>query len=560
MSHALHVFRKDVRRLRWAIAAWIAVVVGLQVLKIAGPGLSFDSLGLQIVMATLSELLMLIEILALALIVSALVHDEPLVGADAFWLTRPIGARALLAAKVSFAALFLIVSPTVADATAVAVMSGNMPLALRAVPAFALTQTLWVSLLIALAALTPSLTRFVLTLVGGIAAVTVGLSLFTTVVILTASEDSSGYPPSMLSDPTSGVVLTMLVTCAAFVVIAYQYRNRRAGRAAAIGAIGLICAVAIADVWPWHFARPAEPDPGSWAGDAAGTPAALDTAVAPQAWSEAGIGRTASRRFVAAPVRLMGMPPTYAAESTGIRARVAYPDGAILESATARGIGVQLPEDGPSDRTRRLQSALGSSRIVSYDDGRRGMWPTVLSVGDREYERYGTIPGHLTATVDFFLSRSRLVGAMPVAARATMQAGSSGFELLRVVRRPDGYTVLLRRTDVRPFSRPAIPKQYEFVLRNAARGEAVFGDVQPASNPGLHASWFLLGGFTVETGGTAVGFDLVDMIGQFPSRGLVTAARPIDAVWLDEADLAVIETVYAGRVTRTLTVDGFRMR
>jgi hypothetical protein len=58
MSHMLHVFRKDVGRLRWAMAAWIAVVVGRQVLMMAGPALSFDSLGLQIVIANVSELLM----------------------------------------------------------------------------------------------------------------------------------------------------------------------------------------------------------------------------------------------------------------------------------------------------------------------------------------------------------------------------------------------------------------------------------------------------------------------------------------------------------------------
>jgi len=48
MSHVLHVFRKDVRRLRWAIAAWIAVVIGREIVRIAGPALSFESIGLQI--------------------------------------------------------------------------------------------------------------------------------------------------------------------------------------------------------------------------------------------------------------------------------------------------------------------------------------------------------------------------------------------------------------------------------------------------------------------------------------------------------------------------------
>src|SRR5439155_25164007 len=100
MSHVLHVFKKDVRRLRWVIIAWIAVFVARLIFKTAGAELSFDAMRLQFVVGNVSELLLFSEILLLALIVSGLVHDEPLVGADAFWLTRPIGARTLLAAKL----------------------------------------------------------------------------------------------------------------------------------------------------------------------------------------------------------------------------------------------------------------------------------------------------------------------------------------------------------------------------------------------------------------------------------------------------------------------------
>jgi hypothetical protein len=47
---------------------------------------------------------------------------------------------------------------------------------------------------------------------------------------------------------------------------------------------------------------------------------------------------------------------------------------------------------------------------------------------------------------------------------------------------------------------------------------------------------------------------------EFPARGDSAATPPIDAAWLDGADIVVIETAYAGRVTRTLSVDGFKMR
>ena len=70
MSHVLHVFRKDVRRLRWALLAWIAVVVARLILKTAGAELSFGAVGLQIAVANVGDLLLFVELMLLALIVS----------------------------------------------------------------------------------------------------------------------------------------------------------------------------------------------------------------------------------------------------------------------------------------------------------------------------------------------------------------------------------------------------------------------------------------------------------------------------------------------------------
>jgi hypothetical protein len=48
------------------------------------------------------------------------------------------------------------------------------------------------------------------------------------------------------------------------------------------------------------------------------------------------------------------------------------------------------------------------------------------------------------------------------------------------------------------------------------------------------------------TAGATVGFDIVDVGGQFPSRSRAAAMPPIDTTWLDGAGLAVIETACAG--------------
>ena len=562
MNQMLHVFRKDGRRLRWAIVAWIAVVVAGLILKTYGAEFSFGAVGLQIVVSNVSDLLLFIQILLLALIVSGLVHDDPLVGPDAFWLTRPIGRFALLSAKLLFAAVVLVLVPMIGESIAVAAISGDLRLALLAAAAYGFSQTLWVSLLLALAAVTPSLMRFLMTLVGSVATVAVGLTLLVTVLLLTTSLDETGYTESVLVDGTSGVLVTLLMTCAALLAVGYQYRHRRAWRAVAIGVVGLIAAVVISDRWPWRFALPAEPDPGAWVQDAALSPAVLDSSAAPRISDEFAMSRAAvSRKQVAALVRLAGFPPAYSADRIGTKTRVEFPDGTILESAQAIGVGVQLPATELSARTARLQSSLGKLRLLSRAEDRWSTWPVLLSVDGQAYERYGSVPGRLTTMISFFMYRSRQMGAIPLAPHASLQDGPR-FEVLRVLRRPDGCTVLVRRIGAASLSRPSVPKHYDFVLRNAARGEAVLGQTQPLSAPGPRvASVFIPGGISMGSASPAFGFDLVVEVTEFPARGEETAATPpIDAAWLDGADIVVIETAYAGRVTRTLTVDEFKMR
>jgi hypothetical protein len=88
----------------------------------------------------------------------------------------------------------------------------------------------------------------------------------------------------------------------------------------------------------------------------------------------------------------------------------------------------------------------------------------------------------------------------------------------------------------------------------------VLGDNEQITNGSL--SFFnvvLFGGWSVE-GRSASGFGFFDRVERYPARSTFTTAGQIDAGWLADADLAVIETVYAGRVSRSLVVEGFRMR
>ena len=88
----------------------------------------------------------------------------------------------------------------------------------------------------------------------------------------------------------------------------------------------------------------------------------------------------------------------------------------------------------------------------------------------------------------------------------------------------------------------------------ARRGEVLTGDGEFMTVDGLHiGNWF------VSNPVVGPGFSFVHLGTHYPPRERFGSAPPIDAVWLDGADLAVVETVYAGRVTRSIVAEGFKM-
>jgi hypothetical protein len=102
-------------------------------------------------------------------------------------------------------------------------------------------------------------------------------------------------------------------------------------------------------------------------------------------------------------------------------------------------------------------------------------------------------------------------------------------------------------------------RQFYYVLVNRGRGEAIAGD-----NEGMMplGQWNLAGAlFGISIEGGTQGFSVWTQTLRYPTRAQsASGARQIDRAWLDAAELVVIESAYAGHVTRTIDVQGFRMR
>jgi hypothetical protein len=154
MHLMLHIFRKDVRRLWWAVAATLLLLAALA---------QQDRWRADYVVGSTEGWLNLLLPLAWCCLIALVVNEEPLVDDREFWMTRPYRWPTLLGSKLLFVALFIHVPCFVADA-AVLAFRGFQPLAY-------LPQLLWKQIVlaavltipaIALAALMKNIAHFLL--------------------------------------------------------------------------------------------------------------------------------------------------------------------------------------------------------------------------------------------------------------------------------------------------------------------------------------------------------------------------------------------------------------
>ena len=105
MKQALHIFKKDVRRL-WLLISILIVTIVLFALELN------LRIGLRWTSNSLAELLVVPLIWFL---ISLAIHEESLPGENQFWLTRPYDRRSLLLAKIMMAVVVVALPVFIAD-------------------------------------------------------------------------------------------------------------------------------------------------------------------------------------------------------------------------------------------------------------------------------------------------------------------------------------------------------------------------------------------------------------------------------------------------------------
>jgi len=236
---------------------------------------------------------------------------------------------------------------------------------------------------------------------------------------------------------------------------------------------------------------------------------------------------------------------------TSVDSRFELPNGFVISSTQIGDHPVKRETKRPSSDLARLQAILGPVRFLSdFDEESHISMPVLFTIDRTLYERYGREPGRLTATLDFYLRQSTLVGSLPFREGAVLHAGRRWFMVAQSQAAGRCCRVLNRWSDVAPLWASDDSVVYEFILRNQRAGEAIVGK----------ADWFRelaslqfgsMSVGTIERSDTLFHSTVLNYQPQDPLR--------LNRDWLADADVAVIQTRYAGDITRPLTVERFIM-
>ena len=240
MNLVWHIVKKDFTRLRLPLLLWTCVQLG----QIAFSERMFSSASLDGEWFNGQWALLVgltfLELTVCYIMVAALVLEDPLVGTQMFWVTRPVSGGRLLAAKLVGAAVFFILWPVLVGLPWWLYCGfGLHDIGPAAVQTMELKAVIVVPVLM-LAALTGQSSRFLLWSLVACVAVPVGTGLV------------AYYLPKDL--PKELITTKVMLACGVgFVstctVIWLQYRSRRLVRSIGVTVAGAVVAVLVGLFW-----------------------------------------------------------------------------------------------------------------------------------------------------------------------------------------------------------------------------------------------------------------------------------------------------------------------
>ena len=551
MTLVAHLIGAELGRFKWLLLGWLVIEATATTLSGIQPTFSararlFELIGI------VTNLLWLAEFLLFIVMIPLVVQADPLVGTDAFWMTRPIPPRALLSAKGIFLAVVVAVAPIVAESAVMIAYRVPLTDVSRVAVQNAVYQMLWLTIIMAAASVTPTLARYALLFAGA----AIGLALLEAVTQLIQTSIGRHVPllPAFPepANPTASLMLLLLLTAAALGMIAVQYATRSWVRSAPVGVVAVILAIYASGHWRWEFfgGPPVVPQ---WAQEQSALQLfSIPGTVKAEPPSDY-FGSKNALRSVRAQVRLGALPAGWSARAKLEGGKLQLLDGRRVTSWGIYATHVLMAgEAAPGsllsetllDVDRSLDSGPEEDEAI-----------VVLSLLDHELTRLGQAHGRYDGRFRIELTHHEVEAIVPLKLGAVHQRGAFRIRIDAV--RRDGLrsvSVLAHESAASSiFDREGQPARL-YYLRNPQRREAILGrtNYQSTGTPIPRALPMAIHN-DEQTGFSARAAEL-----SFGSHRRQAESDPaLDDGWLAGAELIIVRASDRGAVERTLAIDDF---
>ena len=563
MNLTLHLIANDFRYLRLYLSLWSGLVILQAVLIGAFPQHAPGEWRGILSLSSLSWPLAILKVCLLTVIVSQLVQKDSTVGSTAFWLSRPIAAKRLLASKLIFLLVAVVLPVLVVEIFLLSVRGVIPEDILRSVPQIVFLHILPVAVAMMLASVTSNLPRLIF--LGVIALVALPLLWFVlsylfTAVSGTVTVENDDVPLTMPIPPPSyssfliGILLVLVGTSGA--VVAHQYLTRRTMLSRALFFSGVLVALLSMGFWSRHIW---ETESGSDSGILDPTQVATriegkSLVFAPVTESLPVFDLAGEKKMLLrGDIALDDFPPGVVVLPAQISANLVLPSGESLARHVSHGSYAFMATFpfGPDRRlTREKAESLGQTLgDVEFLDGGQ-MWgdgpPELFAISDDLYERYKGVRTVYSAEVDYLVQKDEIT-TMRLEQGHRFERGSDRVEILSVDESyRGGLTVLISESTHKLMGDGR--KDVVYLLINTSRGQALLGlwysmESDSMSSPPLLSFIFPM----LAVSRLKLQFD--------PPRD----GPPIDPGWFQGAELIRVETRDLGWFSKSIQMEGFVM-
>ena len=560
MKHLSHLVSSDARRFRVLLAAWVLIQIAGTIFQGVQPALARDS-RLATSVDLLAAMLFLTRWLGLVVIVPLVVQAHPLVGSDAFWMTRPISWRSLFASKAVLLGTMMVLVPALCELALM--LASRVPLAEIAFVTLQsiLFQAFWLFLIMALSATTRTLAGFALVVGSMLVALVLLLNIVVAVMVRNMPEGPrlTVVAGRSVANPTGAVIMLTVVIAAAIAQLSVQYRTRSIRAAVGVGLAGVAVAILILVAWPSH--EPPVPVP-EWANRESALRLVAEAQKGEFKLFENGPSWSGSDGWQIGGVRLRlsGVEGGWLATVRLADGTVQFPDGTTLATAGNGYWSSPVPFESVDDSPLRvaMRHVLGVSRVreLSHDRFTVEAIPAIV-VRQADYRRYsgafGTYRGHFLVDLDHL----EIAATLPLEPGAEFQDRRRRIVIDQVLRQAQSASIRLREfTAATMFDADELPP-VSFYLRNRDAAEAVAGLAR--EGPGMSAGFELplVVGGDVSSSGRGTGFTVTGNDIRFSDAPSGEPIVEINADWLSHAELVIVTTVPAGSVLRSLEISNF---